>query len=86
MPIISKVAPLSAEDIWKAKKPPTSNTKFLDGEIYAMAGVNDAHATLAGNLFALLHSHLQGGPCRFYISDGPRGTSQCLFFPDVVIT
>ncbi|MGB5711101.1 MAG: Uma2 family endonuclease, partial [Waterburya sp.] len=48
-----------------------SNIKheYIAGEIYAMAGATDTHVTIAGNIFALLLTHLRGSGCRVYISD-----------------
>ena len=34
--------------------------EYIDGEVYAMAGATDTHVTIAGNIFALLLSHLRG--------------------------
>jgi Uma2 family endonuclease len=34
--------------------------EYMDGEAYATAGASDAHITIAGNLFALLRSHVRG--------------------------
>jgi Uma2 family endonuclease len=33
--------------------------EYIDGQIYAMAGASDPHVTIAGNLFALLRSHVE---------------------------
>jgi hypothetical protein len=33
--------------------------EYIDGYIYAMVGANDADVTIAGDLFALLRSHLR---------------------------
>ena len=48
-----------------------SNIKheYVDGQLYAMAGASDRHVTIAGNLFALLRSHVRGSGCRVYIAD-----------------
>ena len=44
-------------------------SEYMDGEMFAMAGVSRAHDTLAINLIALLHSEFKGTPCRVYSSD-----------------
>lgn len=38
-----------------------SNIKheYIDGQVYAMAGASDSHVTIAGNLFAMLRSHVE---------------------------
>lgn len=43
--------------------------EYIDGEIYAMAGVTDTHVSIAGNIFALLLGYLRGSDYRVYISD-----------------
>ncbi|WP_026135319.1 Uma2 family endonuclease [Scytonema hofmannii] len=43
--------------------------EYIDGYVYAMAGALDPHVTIAGNLFALLRSHVRGSGCRVYITD-----------------
>lgn len=62
--------------------------EYIDGEIYAMAGASDAHVTIAGNLFALLRSHVRGGGCRVYISDMKARieTKNKFYYPDVMVT
>lgn len=61
--------------------------EFFDGETYAHAGASDAHVTVAGNLFALLRSHVRGGPCRVYMADMKvRVGDEALFYPDVFVS
>ncbi|MGC1395566.1 MAG: Uma2 family endonuclease [Coleofasciculaceae cyanobacterium] len=62
--------------------------EYIDGQIYAMAGASDAHVTIAGNLFALLRSHLRGSGCRVYISDMKARieTLNRFYYPDVMVT
>jgi Uma2 family endonuclease len=43
--------------------------EYLGGVIYAMAGARNAHNTISGNVFALLHSRLRGNRCRPFNSD-----------------
>ena len=53
-----------------------------------MAGATDTHVTIAGNIFALLLSHLRGSGCRVYISDMKVRieTKNRFFYPDVMVT
>ena len=68
----------------------TSDIKheYFDGEIFAMAGATDTHVTIAGNIFALLLTHLRGSGCRVYISDMKVRieTKNRFFYPDVMVT
>ena len=52
---------------WEAEQP--VRHEFLDGEVFAMAGAEDRHVTVGGNLYISLRQHLSGGPCRTYMID-----------------
>ena len=62
--------------------------EYIDGQIYAMAGANDSHVTIAGNLFALLRSHVRGSGCRVYIADMKARIESLnrFYYPDVMVT
>ena len=62
--------------------------EYIDGYAYAMAGANDAHVTVSGNLFALLRSHVRGSGCRVFISDMKARIekSNRYYYPDVMVT
>lgn len=62
--------------------------EYFDGEVFAMAGATDTHVTIAGNIFALLLTHLRGSGCRVYISDMKVRieTKNRFFYPDVMVT
>lgn len=53
-----------------------------------MAGACDAHVTIAGNLFALLRSHVRSSGCRGYMSDMKARieTLDIFYYPDVMVT
>ncbi|MBE9076815.1 Uma2 family endonuclease [Romeria aff. gracilis LEGE 07310] len=62
--------------------------EYIGGEVYAMAGATDAHVTIAGNLFALLRSHVRGTGCRAYIADMKVRieSHNRFYYPDVMVT
>jgi Uma2 family endonuclease len=62
--------------------------EYVAGEVFAMAGASEAHVTIAGNVFAMLRSHVRGGPCRVYISDMKLRVERAhaFFYPDVFVT
>ena len=62
--------------------------EYIDGYAYAMAGANDGHVTVSGNLFALLRSHVRGSGCRVFISDMKTRVekSNRYYYPDVMVT
>ncbi|ELS05665.1 hypothetical protein Xen7305DRAFT_00054160 [Xenococcus sp. PCC 7305] len=62
--------------------------EYINGEICVMAGVTNTHVTIAGNIFALLLSHLRGSGCRVYISDMKVRieSKNCFYYPDIIVT
>lgn len=62
--------------------------EYLDGDVFAMAGAEDRHVTVALNLAFALRQHLTGGPCRTYMSDMRLNVaaSNSYFYPDVLVT
>ena len=66
---------------------PDARYEYLDGYVYMMSGGSANHATIGGNIYALLKSLLRGGPCRVYNSDMKvRVSEQRYFHPDVTVT
>jgi Uma2 family endonuclease len=64
--------------------------EYINGEVYAMAGAKRSHNLVAGNIFAALHYHLRGTPCRVFNSDMKVGiltaTDDIFYYPDVHIS
>ncbi len=62
--------------------------EYVAGEVFAMAGATEEHATIAGNVFALLRAHVRGSPCRVYIADMKLrvAPASAFFYPDVFVT
>lgn len=81
-PIFSAVDYLTWESAQKERH------EYLDGEVYAMAGAEDRHVMVAGNLYIALRQHLAGGPCRTYMSDMRLhvASANSYFYPDVLVT
>lgn len=61
---------------------------FLDGEVFAMAGAEDRHVTVAMNMAFALRQHLSGSPCRTYMSDMRLhvAAANSYFYPDILVT
>ncbi|WP_394752572.1 Uma2 family endonuclease [Crenothrix sp.] len=82
------VEPMTTDDFlsWEANQP--TRHEFVDNEIFAMVGVTRQHATVAGNVFAVLKQHLKGTPCRVYMADMKvkLQTANAFFYPDVFVT
>ncbi|MEA3277166.1 MAG: Uma2 family endonuclease [Pseudomonadota bacterium] len=79
---------VSLEDYLEGEKHADVKHEYIAGEVFAMAGASESHVTLAGNLFAMLHSHVRGGPCRVYISDMKVRVEavDAFYYPDVFVT
>jgi Uma2 family endonuclease len=62
--------------------------EYIDGYVYAMAGANDPHVTIASNAFSMIRSHLRGSNCRVYISDMKARIDSLnrFYYPDVMVT
>ena len=61
---------------------------YVDGELFAMAGAEDRHVTVAMNLAFALRQHLSGSACRTYMSDMRLhvAAANSYFYPDVLVT
>lgn len=62
--------------------------EYLDGEVFAMAGAEDRHVTVSGNLYMALRQHLSGSPCRTFMSEMRLqvAAANSYFYPDVMVT
>jgi Uma2 family endonuclease len=78
--------PWTVEDFleWEAQQP--ERYEFIDGRILGMVGGSAAHATIKGNVFAVLRGRLQGGPCRVFVESLKVVTDVASHYPDVVVT
>ena len=66
---------------------PDTCYEYLDGYVYMMSGGSANHATISGNIYAILRSLLRGSPCRVYNSDMKVRVSEKRYFhPDVTVT
>ena len=71
---------------WEARQP--DKHEYVSGEVVAMVGVTRKHATVAGNVFNLVTTHLGDGPCRAYMSDVKLRVeaANAFYYPDVFVT
>ena len=59
-------------------------SQYYAGEIFAMAGAQPAHDTIATNLIAALHSRFRGRACNVFSSDiRVRAADDMYTYPDV---
>jgi Uma2 family endonuclease len=79
---------LSPEEYLHLEEHSDIKHEYIDWQVYAMAGANDAHVTIALNLAALLRNHVRNSGCRVYIAD-MKVRIQSLnrfYYPDVMVT
>jgi Uma2 family endonuclease len=71
---------------WEDEQP--ERHEFLDGEVFAMAGAEDRHVTVGGNLYIALRQHLSGSPRRTYMSDMRLHVvdANSYFYPDILVS
>lgn len=79
---------LTSEEYLQLEAASDIKHEYIDGEVYDIAGATDTHVTIAGNIFALLLSHLRGSGCRVFISDMKVKieAKNRFFYPDVMVT
>lgn len=69
---------------WEAEQ--LDRYELVDGWPYAMVGAGRVHEEVAGAIFAVLWTHLEGNPCRAYKGDRKVQVGTDFFYPDVVVT
>ena len=63
--------------------------EYFAGEVFAMAGASDDHDLVTGNMFASLHNHLRGNPCRVHTADMKLKVTfkhaEASYYPDMMV-
>lgn len=79
---------MSVEEYFRLEENnPDARYEYLDGYVYMMSGGSANHATIGGNIYAILKSLLRGGPCRAYNSDMKVRVSETRYFhPDITVS
>jgi Uma2 family endonuclease len=62
-------SPVDEAAYLRGEETAASKHEFVGGEIYAMAGANERHNRIAGNIFFHLRSATRGKPCRAFVAD-----------------
>ena len=85
---VARQQAMSAQDFLAWESSQTQRHEYVGGEVFAMAGAEDRHVTVALNLAMALRQHLAGTPCRTYMSDMKLhvAAGNCYFYPDVLVT
>jgi Uma2 family endonuclease len=71
---------------WEATQP--TRNFYYRGEVFAMVGVRQAHATVTLNLGAALKTALRVTPCRAFVADMKLrvDAADAVFYPDVMVS
>jgi Uma2 family endonuclease len=81
---------LSVEEYLEFEERSEHRHEYIDGAIDAMSGVSENHDLITGNLFAAIHGHLRGGPCRPHTSDFKVRLKidqrDLFYYPDVMVS
>ena len=81
---------VSVADYLAAEAASEVRHEYLGGLVYAMAGETRAHSQMVGNLYFALRQHLQGSPCKLYMTDIRVNLSlrddEYYYYPDIVVT
>jgi Uma2 family endonuclease len=80
---------LSIEDYLTFEESTPLRHEYVSGEIFAMSGPSREHELIAGNVFAAVHAHLRGSPCKSFIGNFKLNLkvneSQFFYYPDVMV-
>lgn len=79
---------ITFEDYLNGERDVETRSEYVDGEIYAMAGANETHNTIASDFSALLNIHLPDH-CRVWQSDmkvvgKTRDGQPFAYYPDIM--
>lgn len=79
---------MSAADFLVWDQSQTIRHEFVRGEVFAMAGAEQAHGVVSGNIYIALRAHLKGTPCHTAMGDMKLRVeaADCYFYPDVMVT
>lgn len=74
--------------VWESKN--EIRHEYIGGMVYAMAGATEEHNLITGNIFAALHGHLRGKPCRLFSAEMKVrleiSNTDILYYPDLFVT
>jgi len=87
MAVAERIPYYTAEEYLALERTAEYKSELINGVIYAMTGATLKHTTITGNVLALLHTQLRGGPCRPLALDIRVKISDtgAYVYPDVVV-
>jgi Uma2 family endonuclease len=77
----------SPEEYLALERAAEYKSEYLDGQIYAMTGASRQHNRIVGNLYAMLHARVRGGPREAFVNDMRVKVSptRLYTYPDVAV-
>src|SRR5712691_11604421 len=89
METAEKIGTVTVQDYLSGELRSETRHEYFGGSVYAMAVASEEHNAIAGNLFAALHAHLRGKPCRVFFVDMKvrlliTGTD-IFYYPDLMV-
>jgi Uma2 family endonuclease len=89
MQAVRESATISVEEYLAREQNGEVRHEYIGGAVHAMAGASEEHNAVAGNIFAALHSHLRGKPCRAFMVDLKVrlqiARADIFYYPDVMV-
>jgi Uma2 family endonuclease len=76
---------MSEEDYLRSEEEREIKHEYIDGYIYAMAGVKKNHARITANIDRALGRFLSGKPCESFTSEVKVKVGSKFFYPDVMV-
>ncbi|NOQ15400.1 MAG: Uma2 family endonuclease [Methyloprofundus sp.] len=84
--VIKKATLISEEEYLKGELTREVRHEYVDGQIFAMAGVSPDHGRISGNIYRKFANHLENTACEPFISDMKVKTSTGHYrYPDVLV-
>jgi Uma2 family endonuclease len=85
MSIVQRRVNITPDEYLEGEQYSDVKHEYVAGRLYAMVGASEPHNLIVGNLHAVLHTHLRGGPCRVLISDMKVRIADSFYYPDVLV-
>ncbi len=86
--VASRLPLLSPEEYLAWEEKAEVRHEYIDGEVFAMAGSSDDHATIVGNTLIALKPFVRGAGCRMYPQDVKAKIQDRsrYYYPDLLVT
>jgi Uma2 family endonuclease len=79
----------TVEEYLALEESSSTRHEYAAGQIYAMSEPLQPHKLISGNIFASLHAHLRGTPCRPYIQSTrvhiQARAEDYFYYPDILV-